>query len=68
MTLIKKVSKDFITYEKGKFYLDSEDVDTGKELPKAGDLIEFIFEEKRYKAKVGSSHGRDDDVYELSLL
>lgn len=59
----------YISKEKGEFFVDREDLDTGLRLVKPGDQIQFIYRKKSYQALVtDDARGRDDDIYRLELM
>lgn len=65
-------NKDFtdrVVKNGNKFYVDREDVDTGKTITKPGQRIAFTHNNKQYTGTVSSeARGRDDDVYKVSTV
>lgn len=58
----------YIAKNKGKFFVDREDLDSGDEVVAPGDKIKFSHKGTSYKGVVSDrSSGRDDDVYEVDL-
>ena len=57
-----------VVEDDGVFFVDREDVDTGKEIITPGEEISFTHKGKKMYAIVSDrASGRDDDVYELDL-
>lgn len=55
--------------KRGKhFYVDRENIDTGKEISKPGQKIKFSHKGKTYSGTVSDqAHGRDDDIYKVDV-
>lgn len=63
----KKDFSDNVVYSKGSFYIDRQDINSGKRLVKPGDTVSFTSNGKSYSMIVsGTTVGRNDDMYELT--
>ena len=63
---IEDMTDRVVTDDKGVFWVDREDVKTGKQLVKSGDEVLFTHEGQKYHGKVTSrAKGRDDDVLQV---
>jgi len=61
--------KRHIVKSKGEFYIDREDMETGKPIAKPGDTISFKYKGQSFVGQVSDdSYGRDDDVYRIDVF
>lgn len=60
---------DCVVKEKNGWYVDREDIDTGREINKAGDRISWLYNGTRYYGLVtAAALGRDDDMLRVITL
>lgn len=65
MEATKTIDGGYVTKDGTSWYVDREDLDTGKTICKSTDNVIFTKNGKKYTAVVGSQHGRDGDVFLL---